>query len=293
MKTYFDCVQCFIREALDSAQLISDDDKIHEKVLCKILSETSEMDFYTSPPVMGQQIHRMIRKLLGNIDPYRQIKDRSNRLVMNLYPKLRKRIEQFSDPLDLAVRFAIAGNIIDFCVNSSLDDSVISETLENSTKKPLFPDTINDFRKTVERADTILYLGDNAGEIVFDRLLIEQLLHKNITFAVRGGPVINDATLIDTEYAGLTNLVKVIDNGSDAPGTILDDCSQSFCRQFFSADLIIAKGQGNYESLNEEDKNIVFMLMSKCAIITHDTGSSVGSLIIKNTLTGRCCKRKQ
>ncbi|MFC1509238.1 DUF89 domain-containing protein [Candidatus Omnitrophota bacterium] len=284
MRTYFDCVQCFVRQALDSAQLLSDNDKIHEKVLRKILSETSEMDFYTSPPVMGQRIHHMIRELLGDIDPYCKIKDRSNRLAMKLYPELKLRIEEYSDSLDCAVRFAIAGNIIDFGVNSSLDDTVISETLEISTKKPLLPNTINDLRKAVDRANNILYLGDNAGEIVFDRLLIEQLPHKNITFAVRGGPVINDATLKDAEFTGLTNIVKVIDNGSDAPGTIINDCSQYFRRQFINADLIISKGQGNYESLSEENKNIVFLLMAKCPVIAQNIGSGIGSLVLKINL---------
>ncbi len=286
MRTYFDCAQCFVRQALDAARLLTDDEAIHEKVLRKVLSESSEMDFYKSPPVMGQRIHRLIRELLGNDDPYRQIKDRSNRLAMKLYPELKKKIEQSSDLLETAVRFAIAGNIIDLGVNSQLDESIIYKTIEDSMKSALFPNTINDFRNAVDQATDILYLGDNAGEIVFDRLLIEQLPYEKVTFVVRGSPVINDATLVDARFAGITDIVEVIDNGSDAPGTILEDCSPAFCARFEKADLIIAKGQGNYESLSDIKKNILFVLMAKCPVIARDIGCDVGSFVLKIGLPG-------
>ena len=283
MRTYFDCAQCFVRQALDAARLLTDDEAIHEKVLRKVLSESSEMDFYKSPPVMGQRIHRLIRELLGNDDPYRQIKDRSNRLAMKLYPELKKKIEQSSDLLETAVRFAIAGNIIDLGVNSQLDESIIYKTIEDSMKSALFPNTINDFRNAVDQATDILYLGDNAGEIVFDRLLIEQLPYEKVTFVVRGSPVINDATLVDARFAGITDIVEVIDNGSDAPGTILEDCSPAFCARFEKADLIIAKGQGNYESLSDIKKNILFVLIAKCPVIARDIGCDVGNMVLKTS----------
>ena len=239
------------------------------------------MDLYKSPPVIGQQIHRLIRKLLGDDDPYRKIKDSSNRLAIKLYPGLEMSIKQSSDPLESAVRFAIAGNIIDFGVNSQLDDFVLHEAIEGSMKKPLLPNTVDDFRNAVDHAADILYLGDNTGEIVFDRLLIEQLPYEKVTFVVRGSPVINDATLIDAQFAGMTDIVNVIDNGSDAPATILEDCSPAFRARFNKADLIIAKGQGNYESLSEINKNILFMLMAKCPVIARDIGCDVGSLVLK------------
>jgi len=283
MRTYFDCAQCFVRQALDAARLLSTDKKIHEQVLRKVLSATSEMDFYKSPPAMGQRIHRLIRELLGDDDPYRQIKDRSNRLAMKLYPELKKSIEQSSDLLETAVRFAIAGNIIDLGVNSQLDESIIYKTIEDSMKNALFPNNINDFRNAVDLATDILYLGDNAGEIVFDRLLIEQLPYEKVTFVVRGSPVINDATLVDARFAGITDIVEVIDNGSDAPGTILEDCSPAFCARFEKADLIIAKGQGNYESLSDIKKNILFVLIAKCPVISRDIGCDVGSLVLKTS----------
>ena len=283
MRTYFDCVQCFVRQALDAARLLSTDEKIHEQVLRRVLSLSSKMDFYKSPPEKGQRIHRLIREFLRDDDPYRQIKDRSNRLAMKLYPELKMKIEQSSDPLETAMRFAIAGNIIDLGVNSQLDESIIYKTIEDSMKNALFPNTINDFRDAVNLATDILYLGDNAGEIVFDRLLIEQLPYEKVTFVVRGSPVINDATLVDARFAGITDIVEVIDNGSDAPGTILEDCSPAFCARFEKADLIIAKGQGNYESLSDIKKNILFVLIAKCPVIARDIGCDVGSLVFKTS----------
>ncbi len=184
----------------------------------------------------------------------------------------------------MAVRYAIAGNIIDFGVQSEIDDAIIHDTLDRAVRAHIPANTLCEFRNAVELADDILYLGDNAGEIVLDRLLIEQLHYEKVTYAVRGRPIINDATFADAQFTGITDLVEVIDNGSDAPGTILDDCSQEFRRRFEQADLIIAKGQGNYESLSNSAGNIVFVLMAKCPVIARDIGYNVGSFVLKSSV---------
>ena len=139
------------------------------------------------------------------------------------------------------------------------------------------------FQAALGRASRILYLADNAGEIVFDRLLIERMPPGKVTVGVRGFPVINDATMKDAEDTGMTELAEVIDNGSDGPGTILDDCSQSFRDRFDEADLIIAKGQGNYETLSEVDKDIYFLLKAKCAVIARDMGCQEDDMILKRS----------
>jgi len=138
-----------------------------------------------------------------------------------------------------------------------------------------------EFSRAIAAAERILYLADNAGEIVFDRLLIERLPTEKVTVAVRGLPVINDATLIDAEYAGITELVEVIDNGSDAPGTILEDCSEAFLERFHAADLIISKGQGNYETLSQVHKDIYFLLKVKCPVVARDVGCQMNSLVLQ------------
>ncbi|MFC1489604.1 DUF89 domain-containing protein [Candidatus Latescibacterota bacterium] len=285
MKTYYDCIECFVRQALDAARLLTDDKKIHENILSKVISMSSEMNFYLSPPEQGKLIHKFIRDILKDDDPYREIKNRSNNFAMKLYPELKVKIEQSPDPVGMALRLAIAGNIIDMGASSHYDETLILDTIEESLKMPIFPDSIDDFKEAVDNAEKILYLGDNAGEIVFDRLLIEQLPREKITFVVRGTPVINDATLIDAHEIGLTNIVKVIDNGSNAPGTIIGDSSPEFRALFENAELIIAKGQGNYESLSDTYKNIVFLLMAKCSVIARDIGCDIGNMIVKRSFS--------
>ncbi len=282
MKTFFDCIPCFVRQALDSVRLVTDDEQVHERLLREVLRAASEMELRQSPPAMGQRIHRLIRRLTGQSDPYRQIKHRHNRLAMELYPKLRARVRTSANPLETALRLAMAGNIIDMGVNARLDESRVFEAVEQASSAPLDGD-VRAFAEALSRARQILYLADNAGEIVFDRLLLERMPVEKVTVAVRGSAVINDATIADTQAAGIPGIVEVIDNGSDAPGTILDDCSAAFRRRFDQADLIIAKGQGNYETLSEVPKDIFFVLQAKCPVIARDLGCDVGSLILRRS----------
>ncbi|MCD6176003.1 MAG: DUF89 family protein [Planctomycetes bacterium] len=280
MKTYLDCISCFVRQGLDSARLVSDDEQIHEQVVRQVLRLAVNLDISQTPPAMGQQIHRLIRELTGNEDPYRQMKQRFNRLATDMCDELEDRVAMAEDPLEAAVRLAIAGNIIDLGVKTSIAESAIEEVVRNCLTAEFDGQQVEAFRDSVDQAEKILYLADNAGEIVFDRLLIEQLPREKITVAVRGNPVINDATMDDAKFIGLTDIVEVIDNGSDAPGTILETCSQSFRDRFEDADLVIAKGQGNYETLSDLDKNIFFVLKAKCPVIAEHIGCEIGDMIL-------------
>jgi len=286
MKTFFDCIPCFVRQALDSVRLVTDDESIHERLLREVLREAGKMDLRQSPPEMGQHIHRLIRELTGERDPYRRIKERFNRLALDLYPELEARLQSSTDPMATAVRLAIAGNVIDFGVNSHLNEAHVHQAIEQALTTP-FDGDVETFAAAVSDAEGILFLADNAGEIVFDRLLIEQMPPGKVTVTVKGSPVINDATMEDAETAGLTELVEVIDNGSDAPGTILEDCSEGFRRRFDKADLIIAKGQGNYETLSEVEKDIFFILKAKCPVIARHLGCQVDSMVLRRS---RCVK---
>ncbi|MBN2455520.1 MAG: DUF89 family protein [Sedimentisphaerales bacterium] len=283
MKIFLDCIPCFVRQALDSARLATDDEQIHEKVMREVLRLAVDLDMSQSPPAIGQQIHRLIRKLVGQNDPYHQIKERFNNLALKLYPELEECVRESEDSFATAVRLAIAGNIIDFGVKTSLAESDVEKTIEQSLNGLLDDNTIQEFKDAVTKAEKILYLADNAGEIVFDRLLIAQLPLEKVTVVVKAEPVINDATMEDAKTAGLTNIVEVIDNGSDGPGTILETCSQTFRARFENADLIIAKGQGNYETLSNIDKNIFFILKAKCPVIARDLGCEVGEMILRKS----------
>jgi hypothetical protein len=197
-----------------------------------------------------------------------------------IYPRLKRIIAESMEPLETAVRLAIAGNIIDLGVKSSLKTLEVDKTIDDVLEVKLDTSVFEVFKRETVSARSILYLADNAGEIVFDKILIEQLGPEKINLAVRGKPVINDATMDDAQATGLTDMVKVIDNGDDAPGTILNSCSENFRHLFEQADLIIAKGQGNYESLNGIDKNIFFLLKAKCPVVANHLGCKVGSTVL-------------
>jgi uncharacterized protein with ATP-grasp and redox domains len=279
MKTHLDCVPCIIRQSLDSARLLTDNEEIHEQILREVLEAASRMDLEKSPPVMAQTIHRRLRELTGQADPYRGAKDHFNQLALDLLPKYQAQMEQAENPLEIAVRLAIAGNIIDLGVKSGLDEQEVVDSIETCLTDPL-EGSVAEFDAAITDARSILYLTDNAGEIVFDRLLIEQLPRDRVVVAVKGSPIINDATMVDAEAAGLTDLVRVIDNGSNAPGTVLEDCSPEFRVHFDAADLIISKGQGNYETLGESPRPIFFLLRVKCPVVARDTECPLGRMLL-------------
>ncbi len=279
MNTAYDCIPCLVRQALDAVRLASSDKKIHASVLREVLKKLSIMDLGLSPPAMSQQIHRIISRHAGNHDPYRSVKKKYNRFALELYPRLYETVKTSDNPFESAVRLAIAGNIIDFGVNITIDQTVIEDTITATMAEPLVGD-LDNLENAIFSAVNILYLGDNTGEIVFDKLLINRCPIDRVTFAVRGMPIINDATMEDAVMTGMTDLVDVVDNGSDAPGTILEQCSDDFKKVFEAADLIIAKGQGNYESLSDSSKKIFFLLKAKCPVVADQIGCHVGASII-------------
>jgi uncharacterized protein with ATP-grasp and redox domains len=280
MKTYLDCLPCFVRQALDAARLVTDEPAVQEEVLRRVLAELRGIDLAWKPPQMGQRIHRLIREVAGVRDPYREVKKRFNNAALKLYPRMRQLVTESANPLETAIRLAIAGNIIDFGVSGTLREDDLEQTISECLDADFSGVQVEAFGRAVNDAEEILYIADNAGEIVFDRLLIEQLPIEKLTVAVKGAPVINDATMEDATLAGLPQIVEVVDSGSDAPGVILEDCSQSFRDRFNKADLIIAKGQGNYETLSDTDRNIFFMLKAKCPVIERHIGCAVGTSLL-------------
>lgn len=279
METDLDCLPCFIRQALDACRMTVSDQDLQRKLMRDVLRWCSEMDLSLPPPVMGQKIHRHLRSLLKNRDPYRRIKKEQNRMADLLLKDLEGEIGKADDSLELAVRLAVAGNVIDLGALSQVDREDVQGNLKRSVHEPLSGD-YELFARRVKEARTILYLADNAGEIVFDRLLVKALRPARVTVAVRGGPVINDATLEDAREAGLFDLAEVIDNGSDAPGTVLADCSEPFRALFDTVDMVIAKGQGNYETLCGESREIFFLFKVKCGVIAGHTGMRAGSHVV-------------
>jgi uncharacterized protein with ATP-grasp and redox domains len=269
---------CFVNQALRA--LNSVDESLHEELLRDTLKTLSQIDFSKSPPEMARKIFDIIEKRTGLVDFYAEIKKQSNLYIMNIYDELRQTVMGSGDPFAAALKLAVAGNIIDFGAKHDFSDEIIHEEIEKALKNSFKQEEVEGLREKINSASDILYLGDNAGEIVFDKLFIEQLPKEKITFAVRGRPVINDALLQDAESVGLTELVKVVSNGAGIPGTVLGECSEEFRNIFDNADLIISKGQGNYETLSTSGRNIVFMLKVKCPIVSRDLGREIGDFVI-------------
>jgi len=283
MITSLECVPCLIRQAIDASGFSSSDYDFQERALREILKKMSETEFSLTPPEIAAAIHRKLREMSGIIDPYKSVKNSFNDLILSMTDQLKERINSADDPLLAAMRLAIAGNVIDSGVKSGLTEAEVLKSIEASYSEELAGDP-DEFIHEISRAKKILYIADNAGEIIFDRLLIEKIGPDRVTLAVRGFPVINDATIDDAQAAGLDKLVPVITNGSDAPGTILAECSEEFRKFFNEADMVIAKGQGNYETLCDENKEIFFLLKVKCHLIADHTGFPVGTHAIIRSL---------
>lgn len=276
MRTSLDCMPCFLRQALEVSRFATDDPVVHERIIRDVLKMASALDLNQPPPKVSQAIHRRLRELTGNADPYGDAKKRFNRLARSILRAMDGREKHGKDSLYYSLRMAIAGNVIDLGVKGNLTEREILSSFRNVLNEPLEGD-LAAFKACGRDARSILYIADNAGEIVFDRLLIECLGPERITLAVRGGPVLNDATLEDAKEAGLLGMVRVVESGSDAPGTILSDCSPRFLELFQSADLIISKGQGNFETLGDTPGNIYCLFKVKCPVVAGHVGYPVGT----------------
>ncbi len=251
-----------------------------ERLLRRLLHEIADADWTVMPVAISQRIQRVVREATGQADPYRALKDRMNKIALDLLPALAAAAQRHRDPREAVVRLAVAGNLLDAGSKNRLAPEDLPARLHTVWEMPLVG-SVADLFAAAAAARSILYLADNAGEIVLDRLLIEALPVEKITVAVRGAPVINDATLEDAAVAGIALVAPVIANGSDAPGTLVEECSEEFRRHFERADLIIAKGQGNYETLSSSTKDVFFLLTVKCPLIAVQIGAPVGALVVR------------
>jgi len=252
MKTYIDCLPCLMSQALKAARAATDDEEVQRQVVNAVSGLIPELSLGLKPPEIAQRGYRLISQITGNNDPFHQAKVEANRTALALWPRLEQLVEQSTDRLFMACRLAIFANSLDFGPNFEHGgiETIIDEATTYSL--PLAVNNYDQFWSNLKNCRSLLYLGDNAGEIVFDRLLIEEI-HRvkelETYFVVREKPVINDATVDDALAVGMDRVAKVVSNGSDAPSTILSQCSAELQRLYRSADIIIAKGQGNYESL--------------------------------------------
>jgi len=268
MKLYLECIPCFIRQALEAINMFTDDQDLKEKIMREVLRATSTFDAESIGLMTNAKIQRILKKYAHSGDPYRNEKKKMNLICMDMADEVTNIIEDAERPFEAALRIALGGNIIDFGQGNNIEEEKIRDAIRQALGQKLDDLTVKRLEEEIGNAKKILYIGDNTGEIVFDRIFIEKFFPVGRTvFAVRGGPVMNDATIEDAQMTGMTDTVKVISTGIDMAGALLPYCSEEFKKEYKEADVIISKGMGNYEALSDEDKNIFFLMKVKCPVI--------------------------
>ena len=277
MKTYLDCLPCMLRQALEAARMADADVEQQRAILNRVMELLTGVSADSTPAETGYHVHRIVREMTGVRDPYKLPKEEATRNALQLLPRLREIVAQASDPLEQAVRIAITGNIIDLAPGIQF---TLEATLERVLHQPFAINGLETLRQALSQAESVLYLADNAGETVFDRVLIETL-EQPIIYAVKGGPTLNDATREDAVAAGIEEVAEIVSTGSDAPGTVLESCSPAFRQLYDEAKVIIAKGQANHEALGEGDRRLFFLLQVKCPVLGREIGVEPGSIVLQ------------
>lgn len=276
MKTYLECIPCFMNQIIRTGRLLNITEGDIYELMAWFGARLSDIDMHDPPPKTAISIYRAMDEKTGTDDPFRKLKKESTLKALELLPGLAGRLEQLEFPLSMALRIACAANVIDFGIATHFDlDKELDRAL--SEKFGLWEEDA--FLDALDGTDRVLYLGDNAGEAVFDRLLI-RAMGKEVIFATRGRPIINDVTMDDARMAGIGEDARLVSSGSPAPGIILDMCNPDFVELFETARLIVSKGQGNYETLSETKRPIFFLLKAKCQVVARHLGVREGEMIL-------------
>ncbi len=278
MKTFLECIPCFMNQALKAGRIASNDENTIKQILNEVGKMVEDIPMENTPPETGMLIYQKISEISGNPDPYKKIKKKNMDEAISLLPMLEEIIDKSDDRLLTAIRFAIAGNVIDLGVNREFD---IKTALNEVLTQDFAIFDYDDFKQKLAETDEILYLGDNSGEAVFDKILIREI-GKPVTFVVKEKPIINDITINEAKYLGIDKIAKIISSGMEAPGTIINMCNDEFVKKFYSSKIIISKGQGNYEGLSGINVPIFFMLRAKCPVIAKDINVPIDSIILEN-----------
>jgi len=276
MQFSLDCYPCAVRQALLAIRQTGMDEAAQSAAMQRILEELIDIHVGASAPEITMRMHALLREITGVEDLYHEQKAFSTREALSLYPSLKEKIQHSSDPFETALRLSIAGNIIDFGPQDSFD---LVATIQRVLDQTFALDDVESLRAALAECGQVMFLADNAGETVFDRLLIETI-GKPTVYVVKEAPILNDATREDALAAGLDQVAEVISFGARSPGILLEKCSSDFLDRFWKASLIIAKGMGNYEALNTVQAPIYFLLQVKCDLVGRDLAVPRGSIVV-------------
>jgi len=277
MKAHAECVPCVFRQVLRASRRVTDDEEKLFEVLARAMALMHDKINAGTPADLSTIALKAVSDYFGVRDLYAEERRHTNEIMLRLEPELRRRIKDSSDPARTALKIAAAANMIDFGITDDVD---VPAAMEKAMQVSFAIDHTDQLFEDLARSKQLLYLADNAGEIVADKLVLETIRHPNAWVAVRGGPVLNDATMAEAEEIDLGEVAKVISNGSERIGTVLEDCSPEFRRCFDEADVIISKGQANYESLEHLPGKIYFILTAKCDLVAKQFGVQVGDVVV-------------
>ena len=266
-----------MQQALRAGRIATSDENKIKKILDKTGEMIKTVSMYNTPAETGMKIYAIVSEVTGVKDPYKGIKKQHIKETKAIYPELENIVANSDDKLLTAIKIAIAGNVIDLGVNKAFD---IVKDVKYILQQEFAIFDYEAFKKQLKNTKNILYIGDNVGESVFDKILIKEL-KKPVKYAVRSIPIINDVTWEDAIASGLNEVAELIDSGCKSPGVILNQSTPEFLELFNTSDLVISKGQGNFEGLSDCNSQVFFLLKAKCPIISNHLDAAEGSIILK------------
>ncbi|SFS05347.1 damage-control phosphatase ARMT1 family protein [Anaeromicropila populeti] len=278
MELFLDCLPCMLKQVLEAARMATEDTQLQAQIMERSIEILKEYRQYKNAPDLARVIHHYIKETTNVTDPYKKRKEIDLAMAENCYPLLKESLSKQEDKMYWALKIAAVGNNIDAAIYNSIN---MEQCVHQELAKEFAICDLDLLNKKLKTAKSILILGDNTGETIFDKVLIEQLTSYEIVYAVRSNPIINDVTLEDAYNSGLMKVSYVISSGCDAPGTILEYCSEEFIRIYQKADIIISKGQGNFETLSESGNNIFFLLKVKCPMIARRLDVELNQYVLK------------
>lgn len=277
------CVGCLINQSIKVAHAIKADAPLAQQLTSTVEKMSKTFSYEQTPPEIAADIYEMMAKIAHKQDLYDEVKLHSTQKALTFIPQLKERLKNSANKLLTATKIAVAGNVIDLAAEVEFD---LHEELENIFHIDFAHDDFAKLQEQLEVAQTVLVIGDNVGEHIFDHLFIETLQElypsKEFTYMVRGNPIINDVTLTEAKEAGFDKLCNLVDSGVNTPGFTYSRATNEAQQIFDNVDLIISKGMGNYECMSPTHRdNICFLLKVKCNVVAASLGKRIGDIICK------------
>ena len=278
MEVLLDCIPCMLRQALEASRLATDDIQKQDSIMDKTMKILLNYKSYRNSPDLAREIHQIIKSETGFYDPYSKIKEHDLKAAKNIYSYLKEFLQSKENSLYWALKIAATGNNIDAAIYGSMN---LEKCIENELNKEFSICDIEILQSKLITATNMLIIGDNTGETLFDKVMIEKFSGLTVSYAVRSEPIINDVTKEDAYASGLGEVSNIVSTGCNAPGAILEDCNDEFIDIYNKSDIIISKGQGNFEALSEERGNIFFLFKAKCPMISRKLNVNLNEYIFK------------